>query len=232
MGQCQPSGHLKSNNVSSVTFDPSSGIANFSNFYINASGMYILMVNVRGSSGSSSSASCYSEPIVVKSAFNALTVDTSSAPNFYLNFSGDYTQLSTDQLKQMKSYFYNCVVQPHNIITTDTLFIYKGSVMFSAFIDPSTSSSALQSLYSYLQSSEFLNLYNGLKFNSATINNVVVSAKDTTTNSSSSQVPAVVWYYGTTSSTSAMSTSSSSATTSDASSSTAVVKVFLNAYRV
>ena len=180
LSKCQAPGLLKSSNVSSVTFDTSSGIANFSNFYITESGMYVMLINVRSESGSVRT-TCYSEPIVVKKAFKTLTIDTNSAPNLYLNFSGNYGQLSADQLKKLKTYFYNCLVLPYNLVTSDSVFVYRGSVIIATHMDSSTSAGSLQSMASYLQLSQFQSVFSDvssdLTFNWASINNAVVNGK-------------------------------------------------------
>ncbi len=173
MSKCQAPGALKSSNSTTVSFDLKTGMARFSNFYINDTGMYVVLINVRTLSGSQR-LTCHSEPIVAKQAFNTETIDTSSQPNLKVNYSGDYSQLSNKELKQMKAIFYNCVIAPYSLVTTDTVYIYKGSVMISIYYSSSTSATSQASLSAYFQSSSFLSLFPSLSLNSVTANGLTL----------------------------------------------------------
>ena len=188
LSKCQPLGALKSSNKTTVSFDVRTGMAHFSNFYINDTGMYIVLINVRTLSGSES-LTCYSEPVVAKSAFTTATIDTSSQPNLNVNYSGDYSQLTANEKKQMKAIFYNCVVSPHALVTDDTVHIYKGSIMFSVYYSTSITTTQQTALSTYFQSSTFLSLFPSLSLNSVIMDGYTVvsySSKGDSSNSGTS----------------------------------------------
>ncbi len=124
--QCQSPGKLRASATTNATFDNSLGMAKFSNFYIDNAGMYIVVINVRATQNSDFNFNCLSEPIIVKKSVVATTVDTSGAPNMYFNFTGDFTSLSSDDIKQIKRNFYNCIIFQKNLVTTDNIQVYKG----------------------------------------------------------------------------------------------------------
>ena len=101
-------------------------MATFSNFYINAGGMYSVLVNVKAAQDTSYNFNCLSEPIVVKNSVSTSSIDTSSTPNLMFNFTGDFTSLSSDTIKQLKSKFYNCIIYKYNLVSNDVLTMYKG----------------------------------------------------------------------------------------------------------
>ena len=103
-------------------------MAKFSNFYIDNAGMYIVVMNVRANQNSDYSFNCLSEPILVKKSVVATTIDTSGPPNMYFNFSGDFNSLSSDDIKQIKRTFYNCIIFQQNLVTSDDLQVYKGII--------------------------------------------------------------------------------------------------------
>ena len=169
-------------------------MAHFSNFYINDTGMYIVLINVRTLSGSES-LTCYSEPVVAKSAFTTATIDTSSQPNLNVNYSGDYSQLTANEKKQMKAIFYNCVVSPHALVTDDTVYIYKGSVMVSVYYSTSITTTQQTALSTYFQSSTFLSLFPSLSLNSVSMDGYTVvsySSKSDDSNSGTNNNDVVV----------------------------------------
>ncbi len=127
LSQCESSGKLRTSTSTNATFDSAQGKATFSNFYIDNAGMYIVAMNVRTKETNDYNFTCLSEPLIIKQSISTNQIDTSGAPNMYFNFSGDFNSLTSDDIKQMKKQFYNCIIFQKNLVTSDTLQIYKGN---------------------------------------------------------------------------------------------------------
>ncbi len=125
-------------------------------------------MNVKTAQNSNYNFSCLSEPITVKKAIVANSIDVTSGPNMLFNFSGDFTSLTNDRLKEMKNMFYNCLIHQKNLNTNDQIVIYKGSIMVATYLD-STSFSSISDVISFLNNTN-LTLGDGILLRSATIN--------------------------------------------------------------
>lgn len=101
-------------------------MAKFSDFYIDNAGMYIVIINVKASQNSDYNFNCLSEPILVRKSVPSLTIDTTAQPNMYFNFSGDFSNLTSDDIKQIKKNFFNCIILQQNLVTGDEVQVYKG----------------------------------------------------------------------------------------------------------
>lgn len=159
---------MRSNSATTAIFDGNLGTANFTNFYIDNSGMYLVSINVKAAQNSNYNFSCLSEPITVKKAIVATNIDTSIAPNMLFNFSGDFTSLTSDKIKEMKNLFYNCLIHQKSLNTNDEIVIYKGSIMVATYLDTSSYAS-ISDVISYLNNTN-LTLGDGIMLRSAIIN--------------------------------------------------------------
>ncbi len=168
VSQCQGSGKLRSSSATTAIFDANLGTANFSNFYIDNSGMYLISINVRAAQDSNYNFSCLSEPITVKKGALATNIDTTIAPNMLFNFSGDFSSLSNDKIKEMKNLFYNCLIHEKSLNTNDEIVIYKGSIMVATYLD-SSSYGSISDVIAYLNRTN-LTLGDGILLRSAVIN--------------------------------------------------------------
>ena len=124
LGSCPSNGGIKGSSATTVSFDSTLGIANFSNFYINDTGTYIVVVNVRAAQNSNYNFNCLSEPIIIKNKL--VSVDTTGAPNMFFNFSGNFSSLGKDDVKKIKSNFFNCIIFGKNLLTNNDLQFYQG----------------------------------------------------------------------------------------------------------
>ena len=55
-----------------------------------------------------------------------VSVDTTGDPNMFFTFSGDFSSLGKDDIKKIKSKFFNCIIFGKNLLTNDDLKVYKG----------------------------------------------------------------------------------------------------------
>ena len=134
LGYHKASGALSTSN-STVVFDPTTGLAKFSDLVITSAGMYLLTFRVYTSSGEYDF-NCFSQAITVKLANIALpTYDASSPPNYVLKYEGDYNAIEPEEVKANVYNFmtgYNISVAGVNT--------YSGSVYITFYSDDSSSS--------------------------------------------------------------------------------------------
>jgi hypothetical protein len=129
LSKCQSNRTTLNSSSTPVVFDPSTGIATFSNLRINSRGMYILLISVETKNSNNYNFVCWSSPIIIKTKSVAiLTEDLGREPNFFLTFTGNYSRKSGQQLKEFESLVYNCLLQPFGLVLDRAIIIYSGSV--------------------------------------------------------------------------------------------------------
>ena len=166
LSKCNSNGSLSSS-TSLVSFDTSTGKATFSNLAISKKGMYMLLINVQTANSNDYNFVCMSKPILVKGSSESILTQTSSQPDMYLTFTGNYTSQTADTLKKFEAMIYNCFLSSYGILIQQSITLYQGSVR--AVIGTSGDSSSYSSLISSLNSSNF-SLASDVVLTDATIN--------------------------------------------------------------
>ena len=152
MSKCN-SGGVLNKTTGSVTFDSATGLATFSNLAISSNGMYILLISVQTVSSSDYSFECISKPILVKSSSIQVLTSTSTEPDIYLTFSGNYSSKTAAELKQYEAMIYNCMLAKYGLVLGSSIVLYSGSI--KAVITTSGTSTGYSTLVSDLNSSNF-----------------------------------------------------------------------------
>ena len=166
LSRCNSNGTL-STTSSTVSFNTTTGIATFSNLTINLKGMYNILINVQTVNSNDYNFLCISRPVLVKGSSELILTSSSTEPDLYLTFSGNYTSLSSDAVKKFEAMIYNCMLSSYGILIQRSISLYQGSV--KAAIGTSGNSNSYSSLISTLNSSNF-SLADDVVLQSATIN--------------------------------------------------------------
>ena len=166
LSRCNSNGTL-STTSSTVSFNTTTGIATFSNLTINLKGMYNILINVQTVNSNDYNFLCISKPVLVKGTSDSILTASTSEPDIYLKFSGNYNSQSLDMLKQFQAMIYNCFISKYGILIQRSISLYQGSV--KAAIGTSGNSNSYSSLISTLNSSNF-SLADDVVLQSATIN--------------------------------------------------------------
>jgi hypothetical protein len=125
---------------------------------------------------------CMSKPIIVKRESQNVQLSVNQdnfIPNFYFNFSGNYDDLTTEQLEQYKSIFYNCIFLKYDLVMLRSLEIYKGSIILETYISGDYDN--LNRLKNDLSQNGF-SLSNGVNLRSAEILDQSVNVKQISEN--------------------------------------------------
>ena len=198
LSRCNSNGTL-STTSSTVSFNTTTGIATFSNLTINLKGMYNLLINVQTVNSNDYNFLCISKPVLVKGTLDSILTATTSEPDIYLKFSGNYNIQSLDMLKQFQAMIYNCFLSKYGILIQRSISLYQGSVI--AAIGTSGNSNSYSSLVSTLNNSNFSladdvvlqsAIINGQNF---TFNSYASSDSSPSSGSSIDQKTAVICYF-------------------------------------
>lgn len=174
LGNYQAKGRLNLINTL-VTFDTSTGYAQFSNLAIDNIGMYMLSVKMYTINNEFVS-QCYSNLIKVLNKSTNETYSDKEA-NYKFKFNGDYYSLSQDDKNEIKANAYN-YISNYNLTVGD-IQLYPGSV-YLVFYSPNSNSQLIQDLIN-----SGLNISNLIIFNSVIINGITYGEKSDTTSSTS-----------------------------------------------
>lgn len=90
MGYHKARGLLTVTNTT-VSFDPTTGLASFQNLQITANGMYLVTFNVYTPDNLNYDFSCYSSAITV--ATTIVSYDSSLPPNYVIKYEGDFNSI-------------------------------------------------------------------------------------------------------------------------------------------
>jgi hypothetical protein len=134
--KCRPNGSL-ANSFQTTNFNVNNGKATFSNILMDSPGMYLFHIKVKTIGLDDYDFDCLSKPVIVKRVSQNVQLSVNqdtSIPNFYFNFSGNYDALSSEQLEQYKSIFYNCIFLKYDLVMLRSLQIYKGSIILETYI--------------------------------------------------------------------------------------------------
>lgn len=164
----------------SVSFDTSTGYAQFINLTIDNIGMYILSIKLY-TIGNEFQSQCYSNTIqVIKQQETNKTNATDLEPNYKLKFIGDYYNLTQDDKNEIKANVYN-YISNYNL-TVSNIRLYPGSV-YVVFYSPDSNSQLLNEL---VQSG--LNVSSIITFNSANINGFTYGASINSNNDNNNNI--------------------------------------------
>jgi len=153
LSKCNSNGSLSTSSLS-VSFNATTGIAAFSNLTISQKGMYTLLVDVRTVNSNDYNFLCMSTPVLVKGSSETILTGTSSTePDIYLTFTGNYSSQSTDNIRKFQTMIYNCMLIKYGILLQRSISLYQGSV--KAAIGTSGGVSSYSSLSADLNSSNF-----------------------------------------------------------------------------
>jgi len=145
--------------------------------------MYLFYIKVKTIGSSDYDFDCMSKAVIVKKESQNVQLTTNQdnmIPNFYFNFSGNYDSLTSEQLEQYKSIFYNCMFLKYDLVMLRSLQIYKGSIILESYISGDFNN--LNSLKNDLSEKGF-SLANGINLRSAQIFDQSVSVKQINDNS-------------------------------------------------
>lgn len=144
-----------------VTFDPTSGLASFQNLQITADGMYLLTFNVSTANDEYNFA-CVSNAITVTTA--APTYDVTLPPNYVIKYEGDYNAIDPNEIK---ANVYNFMTAYN--ISVAGVNTYSGSV-YVTFYSSDFSSSLSDSL-----GTRGLSVDPNLRFSYASFNSIIIN---------------------------------------------------------
>jgi len=166
LSRCNSNGTL-STSSSTVSFNTTTGIATFANLTIDFKGMYNILINVQTVNSNDYNFLCISKPVLVIGPSESVLTASSSEPDLYLTFSGNFTSLTSDAVKKFETMIYNCMLSSYGILIQRSISLYQGSV--KAAIGTSGTSNSYSNLLSTLNSSNF-SLADDVVLQSATIN--------------------------------------------------------------
>ena len=166
--KCSAKGSFSSNSTT-ATFDSKQNMAKFENMQLNATGMYIVSVNVRSLNTSEYNINCLSAPIIVKTVRDTLLTAQNREPDIYLTFSGNFTNLSQESLNIFEAMLYNCLLVDFSLLLQRSFTIYQGSI--KAVVGTDGDASSYTNLLTSLNNSNF-SLANGIELQSGIIEGV------------------------------------------------------------
>ena len=141
LGYYRANGSLSLTN-SSAEFDPSNGVAVFSDLGISKKGMYLLTFKVISIDGAYT-LNCLSKAITVTAeTATQMRYSTDSAPNYTFKFEGEYDSIESDEVK---ANLYNFMTGYE--IDVGSIQVYSGSVYVS-FYSSDTNSDLVNTLIS------------------------------------------------------------------------------------
>jgi hypothetical protein len=153
LSKCNSNGSLSTSSLL-VSFNATTGIATFSNLTISQKGMYTLLIDVKTVNSNDYNFLCMSTPVLVKGSSETILTGTSSTePDIYLTFTGNYSSQSTDNIRKFQTMIYNCMLIKYGILLQRSISMYQGSV--KAAIGTSGGVSSYSSLSADLNSSNF-----------------------------------------------------------------------------
>jgi hypothetical protein len=161
---CQSNGTLHSDLMYS-TINASQSKVYFNDLYINGTGMYVLLANIK-SADNDFDMNCFSNEIWVKSPDLTLALEDSLPPNMFVKIDANYDSY-INKSREIKSMFHNCFLDNYNLVRTRSIQMYRGSIQINTAITASNPG-MIASLANDLISGAF-SLGDGFSLNTVTI---------------------------------------------------------------